>query len=391
MHFLALWHLLMLLRCRTAYTHYQHYQHYPQASYGHYQQYVPPQTQTQTQTQTTVPAPVQPVASTSRPTTQTTQSNAVDTADIATLNDALGSAGVDLRAEEESLQRSYDQYHSFRPYEDRSRKQPPKPAFDTRLLGTTMRTVGAAHKVTKIPEDAVAYLALALRARLEDLVSAMAAASAHRADTQFDRPAAPYPDGTPMWGLVVRADVAKQLAALERAEREEEVRVRRERRERAEAAAAAAANAAAAVPGGDEEEDGAPKKKKKKDGPGVTARNMSEDVRKKMSNAVASQAAGLGTGKYAWMNAAAAAPVPKPKPTPALTTTSATTTSPAPGSAGGSAGRWARPYVPTKQAPETAKKDMEDSRRAITLRDAMFVIENERGHGGGRGSAQGWT
>jgi hypothetical protein len=53
-----------------------------------------------------------------------------------------------------------------------------------------------------------------------------------------------------------------------------------------------------------------PKKKKKKEGPGVTARNMSEDVRKKMSNAVASQAAGLSTGKYAWMNAAAGTSTP---------------------------------------------------------------------------------
>ncbi|KAF8689608.1 hypothetical protein AX14_003286, partial [Amanita brunnescens Koide BX004] len=34
--------------------------------------------------------------------------------------------------------------------------------------------------------------------------------------------------------------------------------------------------------------------------PGVTARNMSEDVRKKMSNAVLQ--AGLG-GQYAWMKA----------------------------------------------------------------------------------------
>ncbi len=51
------------------------------------------------------------------------------------------------------------------------------------------------------------------------------------------------------------------------------------------------------------DEDGAPKKKRKKEGPGVTAKNMSEEVRKKMSNAAASHAAGLSTGKYSWMHA----------------------------------------------------------------------------------------
>ena len=174
-----------------------------------------------------------------------------------------------------------------------------------------MRTVGTAHKVTKIPEDSVNYLALALRVRLQELVTAMIAAAAHRHDTQFDRSASLYEDGNPMWSIVVRTDVAKQLAVLERIEREEEMKVRRERKERSELAAAQSSNYGTQQNVGDgdfdEEEVMQPKKKKKKEGPGVTARNMSEDVRKKMSNAVASQAAGLSTGKYAWMNASAGA------------------------------------------------------------------------------------
>ena len=32
-----------------------------------------------------------------------------------------------------------------------------------------------------------------------------------------------------------------------------------------------------------------------------------------------------------------------------------------------------------------------DGRLAITLADAVFVVNNEKGHGGGRGSARGWT
>ena len=228
----------------------------------------------------------------------------------------------------------------------------------------------------------------------------MIAASAHRTDTQFDRPASQFEDGKPMWSILIRADVSKQLAAIERVEREEETKVRRERKERSEMAAAHAAALAAQQTGSSmsidgDADDGQPKKKKKKaDGPGVTARNMSEDVRKKMSNAVASQAAGLGA-KYAWMNTSVAStPAPKSKPaapaTPAASSalSPATTSAPAPSAAS----TWARPYLTAKPTTQsTASPEAEDKRRPITLRDAMFAIEKERGHGGGRGSAKGWT
>lgn len=238
-----------------------------------------------------------------------------------------------------------------------------------------------------MPDESVNYIALATRARLQELVEAMIEASAHRTDTQFDRPATQYEDGKPVWGILIRTDVSKQLAAIERVEREEETKVRRERKERADMAAAHAAalasqqtSTAMSVDGDD---DGQPKKKKKKaDGPGVTARNMSEDVRKKMSNAVASQAAGLGT-KYAWMNTSVAAtPAPKPKPTASATTAASASTA---------AGTWARPYVPTKPTSNPTTPQAEDNRRPITYRDACFVLEKERGHGGGRGAARGWT
>ncbi|KZT19075.1 hypothetical protein NEOLEDRAFT_1078611 [Neolentinus lepideus HHB14362 ss-1] len=323
----------------------------------------------------------QQVTAAPRPVETQTQTNTIDTSDIATLNDALGSAGVDLRAEEETLQRSYDQHsYSYRTYEDRTRKQPPKPNFDTTHLSSKMHALAAPHKIQHIPADTTAYLALSLRARLQDLLTEMIAASAHRASTQFDRPAAFWDDGaTPMWRIAVNSDVGKQLAALERAEREEEGRVRRERKERAEMVAASLAQQAPV-----EEEDMQPKKKKKKEGPGVTARNMSEDVRKKMSNAVASQAAGIG-GKYAWMNAAASAPAP-------LSTKAKREAGTSGGANGGATNSWAKPYVPTKPSTQAEKKvEEEDTRRTVTLRDALFVIEKERGHGGGRGSARGWV
>src|ERR1700728_3700673 len=129
-----------------------------------------------------------------------------------------------------------------------------------------------------MPEDSVNYLALALRIRLQELVVAMIAASHHRTDTQFDRPVSLYPDGTPMWGLLVRSDVAKQLDALEKVEREEETKARRERKERAEAAAShrgarcpstaqAAGNGMMTDENYDDVEGGGAKKRRRKEGP----------------------------------------------------------------------------------------------------------------------------
>ncbi|ESK97820.1 hypothetical protein Moror_17249 [Moniliophthora roreri MCA 2997] len=398
--------------------------------YGYYPGYYSYHPTTGTSTPTTAATPAAATTSTANTATAATaagatagttanasaSANQVDSSDIATLNDALGSAGVDLRAEEESLQtssfRTASSYLSTQ-HGDRTRKQPPTPAFNTTFLSATMKTIGAQHKITRIPDESVNYLALALRARLGDLITSMIKAAEHRTSGQFDRPATFYPapnidpskggvseamvtDPIPMWSILIRSDVAKQLAAIEKVEREEEMRVRRERKERAELAASHAAALAAASSGnasaanGDGDEDGAPKKKRKKEGPGVTARNMSEDVRKKMSNAVASQAAGLG-GRYAWMTAANAnAPPPPKKPQPAASTsTSTTTTNTAATSTGTSStptSSWGKPYTAT----QAAKTD-EDSRMGITMRDAMFVVSTERGHGGGRGAARGWT
>ncbi|KAJ3848660.1 transcription initiation factor TFIID component TAF4 family-domain-containing protein [Lentinula lateritia] len=365
----------------------------------------------------------------------TTYSTWANTSDINTLRDALGSTGVDLRAEEESLQRTSDSHLTYRSYEDRTRKQPSKPNFNTIYLSSTIHQITSAHKLPNPnpSADTVNYLALALRARLQDLITAMITAARHRTDTQFDNAPSLYEDGSPMWSILVRSDVAKQIAALEKVEREEETKIRRERKERADMAAAQAAALAAQSAsamnggaggsgGGDDDLDGfggggGGKKKRKKDGPGVTAKNMSVDVQKKMSNAAASHAAGLA-GKYSWMTAGASSTGSfTPKKTvvaaaPAATTTTTTAPSALPSlltgagasaasttatlstpSAAGSSSGWARPYVSAKKTETSTTQEIaeEDTRTAITMRDAMFVIEKERGHGGGRGAAKGWT
>ncbi|KAJ3744366.1 transcription initiation factor TFIID component TAF4 family-domain-containing protein [Lentinula detonsa] len=398
---------------------------YQYSPYSYYQSYQNQYAAIPQVTTASTPTPVVAQSSTSTP---SVAANSIDTSDINTLRDALGSTGVDLRAEEESLQRTSDSSLTYRSYEDRTRKQPSKPNFNTTYLSNTILQITSAHKLTNPhpSADTVNYLALALRARLQDLITAMITAARHRTDTQFDSAPSMYEDGSPMWSILVRSDVAKQLAALEKVEREEETKIRRERKERADMAAAQAAALAAQSVGssnggsGGVEDDqdgfgGGAKKKRKKDGPGVTAKNMSADVQKKMSNAAASHAAGLA-GRYAWMTAGASSTPKKPAvaaaipSTPAISTTStlgassltggptltttataATSTIPTASTTGSG---WARPYVSaTKKATDSPPQETfgEDTRTAITMRDAMFVIEKEKGHGGGRGAAKGWT
>jgi len=320
-------------------------------------------------------------------------SAALDTADVATLNDALGSAGVDLRAEEENLRQSHQtsqtQTQASQPrgtQRSRAKKQGKKVVFDATHLGARIRTIAMRHGLQSgtagVTEDSVSYLALALRMRLSKLIEGMIAAAAHREEKNVNYPAGLYSDGSPMWSQIVRRDVAKQLALLERVEREEELAARRERKARE----VYASGGQPALPSLDDalsmEQDEEPKKKKKKpDGPGVTAKNMPEDMKKKLSNAVASQAAGLNTGKYAWMNAGN---IPTGPPSKKATGATTTSTTPAVTTGGG----WGKSFSSSKKKDEPVE---EDNRRVITMKDAIFTIERERGHGGGRGAARGWT
>jgi hypothetical protein len=245
-----------------------------------------------------------------------------------------------------------------------------------------------------------------------------------------------------MWSKVIRRDLAKQLAVIERVEREEEMRIRAERKAADDAALAAKE---AANPNGtpqhliDEDHPNHPaKKKRKKDlGPGVIAKTMSEETRKKMSNAAASHAAGLvHAKKYAWMHAGNVPPVrgerPKIEPQIIAPGKGGTGTSEVgvldnignalpvakgvnnakeavaaasgggggggggtgSGTTGGSKGGWARGRVVVGSEKTTVtnrEREEEDTRMQITVKDLLFVIERERGHGGGKGAARGWT
>ncbi len=262
----------------------------------------------------------------------------MDTADIATLNDALGSAGVDLRVCDtyslELLSFSLGfQRQKKNLYSGRTSNISPTAhtktghANNLSSLHSTL-DISAPPCAPSAPNTKSHEYLTTQSTTLPSLC--VRDSKPRRANGRSCQPPHGHPIrstrviirgmGHPCGASSSEPTSRSNWPRLEKVEREEEMKVRRERKERADMAAAHAAALAAQAAGGPsavaevyDDADGGAKKKRKKEGPGVTARNMSEDVRKKMSNAVASQAAGIG-GKYSWMTAAnASAPAPRPK------------------------------------------------------------------------------
>ncbi|KIJ39878.1 hypothetical protein M422DRAFT_60647 [Sphaerobolus stellatus SS14] len=329
-------------------------------------------------------------------TTQTAQQPviaALDTADVATLNDALGSAGIDLRAEEETLRQSaastQGQTHASQSrgtQRNRARKQGTKVVFDAAHLGMKMRKIAVRHGLQTgavnglgVPEDAVSYLALALHARLAKLTEGMIAAATHREETDATRTPGLYEDGSPMWSVVVRKDIAKQIEVLEKVEKDEEFQARRERKvQEANISSQAALPSLDGALQMEQEEEPKPQKKKKKAESAADIIAKNQNIEAKKMNAAANAAAGLNkaTSKYSWMNTGNVSTGQSVKK-PGGKTTSATPTT------------WTK-YQPPKKKDDTPAVE-EDARRVVTMKDAVFLIERERGHGGGRGAARHWT
>lgn len=319
-----------------------------------------------------------------------------------TLNDALAGI-VDLRAEEDALAKSHQDTGNAYFHREGDRSKRPGPALEQSKIWMSerLKAILSAQGLTNLPEEALNYAMLAWKARLQMLWDKALAAAEHRHTSQYSRAPSfwnPPVEGTtssipptPMWSTVVKRDVAKQLSAIERAEKEEETRARRERR-------TAAAQADAEDGAEDEMDiDGRKAKKIRSVGPGVAARVMPQEMNIKSSNNTANRAAGLGGGKYAWMTAgatgggaAAAAAPPKPKPTPAPTPAPATpaataTTATAATTPALKSGGWGRAYAAVNKT--AAAGEVKDDGITVTLRDALFVATRERGFGAGRGSA----
>lgn len=104
---------------------------------------------------------------------------------------------------------------------------------------------------------------------------------------------------------------------------------------------------------------------------------MSEETKKKLSNTVANAAAGFGN-RYAWMNTGTTV-------TPRRPTGGAT------GSSGGGGGGGSASANAAGSGWSGARKKQKTKERSLSMRDVLFVIEREKGHGGGKGSARGWS
>lgn len=304
-------------------------------------------------------------------------------------------------------------------------------------------------------------IGLAVQMRMRALIERMIEAKEYRSQAHHLRPPPMYEATSendtpaPMWDAVIYDDVEKILSTFDRVEREEERQARKDRlardqaeqeeRERLERMAQdgdgeastsmmggdvmMAGDSSMGTPGsmpgtprgaGSTNADGSkpPKeKKRKKETPMQTAKNMSEDVRKRLSDQTASRK--LGTKKFSWLSGGAGGsssgldsplnkktlPRPKFPPLPPsnlsistsannLATTSALP--PLPGATGldaatdanGAANAFGRltgiPAVP--EASRAGPQSEDPANRLITIRDALFVMETERGKGAGQGS-----
>ncbi|SPO31437.1 uncharacterized protein UTRI_06567 [Ustilago trichophora] len=333
------------------------------------------------------------------------------------LVDVMGASGVDLQAEEEAIQRRELMEQSQNARDKGAQPDDDELFLQVYPLAYKVHTLAQEHGLS-VDAAVLNYLSLAARTRLKNVLESMIASSRHRSWSSHQHPPPIYPSTSqPMYHEQILSDPIKQLAAIEKAERGEEARRRRERLARDEESSALAAGY-----GGDSDMDmddgtGTPKgdgrKRPKKIGPGVAARNMSEDVRKRLADSTAMRNLGGGSSKYSWLSGGSTFPstfsplggkkakaeagsadtpsrLPKPKfaPQPAVSNWSGVGANDA-GSAGvgsnaASTGAWGD--VAARQA---AKEEEErQARLKVTLRDALFALEYERRAGAGHGSGE---
>ncbi|KAL1914483.1 uncharacterized protein VTP21DRAFT_8866 [Calcarisporiella thermophila] len=362
-----------------------------------------------------------------------------DKVDYDTLTDVTVYAGVDLKEESDYILRDVGVRIQFDGV-DQTRAQQ---FFNANILRTIVERIAKSNNISNVSQDYVTYLALATQLRLRNITEQMIQAAKHRIKSQEFAPPPLDEAGKPMYKIIVQQDVRKQLLAIERAEREEE---RRRKEKLAERTAAAEAMGGADGLGGEGRyaegtggpmEDlpstpqelvtgNKPPKKRRKD-----TRNISEDVRKRITNQTALLSAG-GVRK-SWMLEGAgdftstptppvrrsASTISNPGTPPPMSTDlaspsaggstnartpSAVTPSPTTTASGSVSGR--RP--PLQQTPSLLKrgrsrtsfvlppstitrgasgKGMVGDQR-VTVRDALFALERDRGAGGGAGTGE---
>ncbi|WFD31760.1 hypothetical protein MSPP1_002799 [Malassezia sp. CBS 17886] len=327
------------------------------------------------------------------------------------LVDVLGYSGVDLRAEEAYVQQQSDSL-----WDESSRSAAAVLGGGTGhgLYLNVYPLSSAVHRVAKqygLKVDAATldYLSIATRMRFRNLLEGMVRASRHRAWSSHQRAPPMRPGETPqaplrpMYHEALLSNPVRQLAAVEKAERIEEGNWRRMRleREEAEAAALEAAAASGSAEGTQPGTPGAAKRAKRPSG--VSGRNLSEDVRKRLADSTAMRHLGANnvTSKYSWLQtpgvrgatpraarekdadaespsaksgSGAANHLPKPKFAPQAPAGTRSMLTPT--------GAWSD--VTTRQAVQREQERV--ARARVTLHDAFSALERENAAGVGRGS-----
>ncbi|KAG0364580.1 hypothetical protein BGZ54_007361 [Gamsiella multidivaricata] len=224
------------------------------------------------------------------------------------ITDVMGYVGVDLREESDNIMRDNDGYsRSGGGYDgqDRTRIQN---FISAKLLKAKVEHIAQSHKLQNIDGDVLAYLAMATQERLRGLVEQMVLASKHRGRSLATMPPPMYDEDHPMYKVAVSQDVKRQLLAIERVEREEETKRKELIADRERKLAAGEDLDEAGDSRGSAGASGAKKGKKQKEGgPGVSARNMTDEARKKVANQTALGFAGGSGRSYSWMMGGAGA------------------------------------------------------------------------------------
>ncbi|KAG0329779.1 hypothetical protein BGZ99_000515 [Dissophora globulifera] len=231
------------------------------------------------------------------------------------ITDVMGYVGVDLKEESDNIMRDNDGYTKSGGGSDGQDRTRVQNFISAKLLKEIVERIAKSHKLDTFEPDVLAYLAMATQERLRGLSEQMILASKHRGRAAATAPPPMYDENHPMYKVVITHDTKRQLLAIERVEREEETKrkeqiAERERRLAAgedldengepRMASGAGAGGAGGLAGAG---GGGPKKgkKPKEGGPGVSARNMTEEARKKVANQTALGFAGGSGRTYSWM------------------------------------------------------------------------------------------
>ncbi|CAG8574664.1 11181_t:CDS:2, partial [Racocetra fulgida] len=298
-----------------------------------------------------------------------------------TENDVLISSGVDIKAEEINIRREHElmtarQSSTLVQYPDRSRSQN---FLNQRSLAAKVQSI--------------AYLALATQERIRELIETMIVAKNHRIHSEHINLPIASENSLPMYKEVVSLDVRSQLAAMEKVERDQE-------RKRQESLAGSSQDNI-----GDDQTDDVkdstdapthqPKrvKRQKKESSSASSLKLTNEAIATSTNQTALVAAG-GLTK-SWMLQGA---IDKTSQSSAISTNSNGTSSGIRPSRGrsrstsngrplvnkrdGLGTRGDHIYSAAHDASGRVSRDAGDVTPAVTVKDALFVLERDRGGGG---------